>query len=60
MGIGFQSFGGMLTGDNEPPAAEEVVETIAPVDLKELTQDQTETEKDQETEKTNKDLVLNP
>ena len=37
MGIGFQSFGGMLTGDNEPPAAEEVVETIAPVDLKELT-----------------------
>ena len=60
MGIGFQSFGGMLTGDNEPPAAEEVVETIAPVDLKELKQDQTETEKDQETEETNKDLVLNP
>ena len=49
----------MLTGDNEPPAAEEVVETIAPVNLKELTQDQTKTEKDQETEKTSKDLVLN-
>jgi len=28
MGIGFQSFGGMLTGDNEPPVVEQtVVET---------------------------------
>ena len=25
MGIGFQSFGGMLTGDNEPPVVEEIV-----------------------------------
>jgi len=25
MGIGFQSFGGMLTGDNEPPVVEETV-----------------------------------
>jgi Na+-transporting NADH:ubiquinone oxidoreductase subunit E len=25
MGIGFQSFGGMLTGDNEPPVVEEMV-----------------------------------
>ena len=36
MGIGFQSFGGMLTGDNEPPEGEtqtaEQSETVTPVD----------------------------
>ena len=33
MGIGFQSFGGMLTGDNEPP--EESAPTTAEVKQKE-------------------------
>lgn len=32
MGIGFQSFGGMLTGDNEPPAAETAVVVSDPVE----------------------------
>lgn len=32
MGIGFQSFGGMLTGDNEPPVAETTVAVSEPVE----------------------------
>jgi hypothetical protein len=40
MGIGFQSFGGMLTGDNEPPLVEETVveaaEFEAPITSDEL------------------------
>ena len=32
MGIGFQSFGGMLTGDNEPPVAETAVAVSEPVE----------------------------
>ncbi len=32
MGIGFQSFGGMLTGDNEPPVAETTVVVSEPVE----------------------------
>lgn len=36
MGIGFQSFGGMLTGDNEPPeVTEEVVDAVETESIKE-------------------------
>ena len=33
MGIGFQSFGGMLTGDNEPPVVEETVVEATEVEV---------------------------
>ncbi|MEM9866853.1 MAG: NADH:ubiquinone reductase (Na(+)-transporting) subunit E [Bacteroidota bacterium] len=36
MGIGFQSFGGMLTGDNEPPEDEQTRTTVKQVEEKEL------------------------
>ena len=36
MGIGFQSFGGMLTGDNEPPEDEQTPTTVKQVEEKEL------------------------
>src|SRR6056300_419512 len=49
MGIGFQSFGGMLTGDNEPPTVtEEVVEAVEMEPIKEDTKDPKETEESTE------------
>jgi Na+-transporting NADH:ubiquinone oxidoreductase subunit E len=49
MGIGFQSFGGMLTGDNEPPTVtEEVVEAVETEQIKEDPKDPKETEESTE------------
>ena len=38
MGIGFQSFGGMLTGDNEPPEQEQKT-TAKKIEEKEIKQE---------------------
>ena len=44
MGIGFQSFGGMLTGDNEPPEGNEAT-TAEKVEEKEIKKEIEEDEK---------------
>ncbi|MEN1784589.1 MAG: Rnf-Nqr domain containing protein, partial [Bacteroidota bacterium] len=41
MGIGFQSFGGMLTGDNEPPEAEETT-TVEQIEQEKVIQKEME------------------
>ncbi|WP_343487716.1 NADH:ubiquinone reductase (Na(+)-transporting) subunit E [Allomuricauda sp. d1] len=57
MGIGFQSFGGMLTGDNEPPEDAEVTESIEKEDKETPTEEVTELEK--EIEKDDKTVSYN-
>jgi Na+-transporting NADH:ubiquinone oxidoreductase subunit E len=41
MGIGFQSFGGMLTGDNEPPEGTEPT-TVEKIEEKESIEEEVE------------------